>query len=159
MDARFINPVLNALVNILVTMAQMSPPKTGKPSLKKDKYALGVVTGVIDMAGKQATGSIAVSFSKPVALDLTKRMLRLEQNEIDDQTKDLVGEIANMVAGGAKAALEGDGFDFDMSLPRVFSGEQHQVIHNVTGPVIILPFTTNTGDFFVEVCFDQSRKK
>ena len=154
MDARFINPVLNSLINILVTMAQMTPPKTGKPTLKKDVLAPGVVTGIIDMVGKQATGSIAVSFSKPVALDLTKRMLRLEQDHVDAQVEDLVGEIANMVAGGAKSALEGDGYNFDMSLPRIVAGDQHQVEHKVTGPTIILPFNTDSGEFYVEICFE-----
>jgi len=152
LDARFINPVLVSIINILGTMANMQA-KPGKPSLKSDNKPLGIVTGVIDMVGKQATGSIAVSFSKPVVLDIGKRMLRTDFEEVDDQIQDLVGEIANMMAGGAKANLEKDGFDFDLSLPSVKSGNDHLVEHSIKGPVIVLPFTTDKGSFFVEICF------
>jgi len=152
LDARFINPVLLSILNVLKTMANIQPSQ-GKPSLKTDDKALGAVTGVIDMNGKQATGSIAISFSKPAVLDIGKRMLRTDFEKVDEQIEDLVGEIANMMAGGAKANLENDGFDFELSLPNVKSGDGHLVAHSVTGPTIVLPFTTESGDFFVEICF------
>ena len=43
MDVRFINPVLETLMNVLGTMAKMEP-KVGKPSLKQDQLAMGEVT-------------------------------------------------------------------------------------------------------------------
>lgn len=152
MDARFINPVLLSILNVLNTMANIQP-RQGKLSLKTDNNALGAVTGIIDMNGKQATGSIAISFSEPAALDIGKRMLHTEFEKVDDQIEDLVGEIANMMAGGAKANLENDGFDFELSLPNVKSGDGHLVEHSVNGPTIMLPFTTDSGDFFIEICF------
>lgn len=152
MDARYINPVLTALINVLTTMAQITP-KVGKPATKQGNIAPGVITGIIDLDGKQAKGSVAISFSKGVALDLTNRMLRMELKEIDDQVKDLVGEMANMVAGGAKRIMEEDGFDFNLTLPAVISGDNHEIIHKVDGPTIVLPFKVDSGEFFVEICF------
>ena len=128
-------------------------PTAGKPALKSDDHAQGVVTGIIDLKGKETSGSVAISFSKPVVLDIAKRMLRMETTEVNDMVKDLVGEIANMMAGGAKAILQDKGFDFDLTLPSVFAGEGHQVKHSVQGPIIVLPFNTDSGDFFVEMCF------
>jgi len=152
LDARFINPVLNSIVDILVTMAHMQPAP-GKPALKSGVQARGVVTGMIAMNSPQATGSIAISFSKPVIVEIVKKMLKMEIGEVDDMARDLVGEISNMMAGGAKARLEDGGFDFELSLPTVVAGESHAVTHAVEGPVIVLPFTTNSGEFFVELCF------
>jgi chemotaxis protein CheX len=152
MDVRFVNPVLDSITNVLSTMANMQP-KAGNPALKTDDRAHGVVTGIIDLKGEQATGSVAISFSKSVALDIAKRMLRMETEELNDMVKDLVGEIANMMAGGAKARLQDKGFDFDLTLPSVLAGEGHQVKHSVNGSTIILPFHTDSGDFFVEICF------
>lgn len=49
MEAKFINPVLHSMVNVLSTMAKLEP-KPEKPSLKKDDIALGEVTGIMSMA-------------------------------------------------------------------------------------------------------------
>ena len=142
------------MVNVLSTMAQMQP-KPGKPSLKQDDKALGVVTGVIAMEGPQAKGSLAISFPKPVILDIHRRMLHEEKTEVDDMVKDLTGELANMVLGGAKRTLEEQGFSFNLTLPTVQAGEGLPVAHPYKGSKILLPFTTDVGEFYVEICFEN----
>lgn len=151
MDAQFVNPVLKAVVNILQTMAQISP-EPGKPQVKTDQSARGIITGFIDLASKETHVSVAVTFSKDAILDIGSRMMHMELKEVDDIVKDLVGEMSNMVAGGAKANLEEAGYDFDLTLPTVKIGEQHLVEHSVEGTTIIMPFATGAGEFFVEVC-------
>lgn len=152
MDVKYINPALDSIVNVLTTMAGITPV-IGKPSIKKNQNAPGIITGLIDLKGKETTGSLAISFSKPVALELAKNMLRIETDVIDDMIEDLVGEMANMMAGGAKAIFEQQGYDFNLTLPTVLAGENHQVKHSVEGTTILLPFSTNAGEFYVEACF------
>jgi chemotaxis protein CheX len=153
MDARFINPVLHSIVDVLTTMAQMQPAAE-TPYLKQDAQALGVVSGIIDMRAPDIHGSIAISFSKPVALEITRRMLQTEPQEIDDEIRDLVGEITNMMTGGAKAKLQENGYEFDLATPRVVSGESYEINHEIEGAATIaLPFKTEAGEFFVEICF------
>lgn len=154
MNARFIDPIKNALVSVLTMMAQLEPV-VGKPKDKTDNLAPGAVTGIINLEGKQTTGSVAISFSKEVALDLTNRMLRMELTEIDDQVKDMVGEMANMVAGGAKREMEEDGFDFKLTLPTVLSGVGHEINHRINGPKVIVPFQVDSGKFYIEICFHK----
>lgn len=154
MNVNHINPALTSIVNVLTTMASITPT-IGKPSIKKDENALGVVTGLIDLVGKDATGSLAISFSKPVALEIAHNMLQLETDVVDDMVKDLVGEIANMMAGGAKAIYKEQGNDFELTLPTVLAGENHQVKHSFKGTTILLPFTTKAGNFYVEACFSK----
>jgi len=151
MDVRFVNPVLDSIVNVLSTMASMTP-EPGQLSLKQGSQALGVVTGIIDFKGSQAHVSTAISFSKPVVLEITERMLRTRPDDVNDIVEDLVGEISNMMAGGAKGKLEQEGYDFDLTLPSVITGENHEVQHRATGTIILLPFKTEVGEFFVEVC-------
>lgn len=151
LDAKFINPVLTSIVNILETMANMKA-QPGKPSLKSDNNSLGEVSGIIDMNGQQVKGSIAISFSKPVVLDIAKRMLREEFHEIDNEVQDLVGEITNMMVGGAKAKLADEGFNFELSTPKIFAQPNHQIKHSTEGPIILLPFRCDNGEFFVEIC-------
>lgn len=154
MDVKHINPALSSIVNILTTMASITPT-IGKPSIKKDNISLGVVTGIIDLVGKDANGSLSISFSKPVALELANNMLRLETDVVDEMVEDLVGEMANMVAGGAKAIYDEQGTDFELTLPKVLTGENHSIKHSFIGTTILLPFTTNAGEFYVEACFGE----
>ncbi len=154
MDVNNINPALSSIVNVLTTMAGITPT-IGKPSIKKDERALGVVTGLIDLVGKDTTGSLAISFSKPVALEIAHNMLRIETDVVDDMIQDLVGEIANMVAGGAKAIYDKQGINFELTLPTVLTGENHQIIHSFKGTTILLPFSTSAGDFYIEACFSK----
>jgi len=151
MDAKFINPVLTAVVNILQTMAKITP-QPGKPEVKSDDASRGVISGFIDLAGSDTRVSVAVTFTREAILDIGSRMMNMELKEVDDIIKDLVGEMANMIAGGAKANLQEAGFDFDLTLPSVVVGEGHQVKHSVDGVTLLMPFTIEAGEFYVEVC-------
>lgn len=154
MDVRFINPVIDAMLNVLSTMAQLEP-RPGQPSLKQDNLALGPVSSVMDMTGDKANGSIAITFSKPVIQDIAKRMLGEDIEEINDTAENLTGEIANMVIGGAKNTLSQQGYDFDMSTPSIISGTGSVIDHKHGNQTILLPFVAESGNFYIELCFDS----
>lgn len=147
-----INPVQESVVNILSTMANLLP-ETEEPTLKHGEFDSGDVTGIIDLVSKQKTGSIAISFTKPVVAEIAKRMLGMDDDVPDNELQDLVGEITNMMAGGAKGLLYDQGFEFDMAIPRVVVDSMQEIKHKVQGPIIVLPFNTDSGKFFVELCF------
>ncbi len=156
MDNKFINPFSESLVNILATMAMLKV-KPGSPAIKTDETAHGDVTGLIGMTGEQAKGSFAVTFTEPVILEITRRMLGEEVNVIDDTVTDMVGEITNMVTGGAKKFLSEKGYRFDMAIPAVIAGPNHLIRHTSGQPVIIVTFSTDAGEFFIETCFEELR--
>ncbi|NLW05002.1 MAG: chemotaxis protein CheX, partial [Pseudomonadaceae bacterium] len=140
--------------NVLRTMCNLQP-QVGKPILKEDNIARGVVTGFIDLMGEKTAGSMAISFSEPVAIDLVERMLGERPTKINSTVEDLVGEITNMVSGGAKKILSEEGYNFYLSQPVTFVGEGHKILHSVYGPKILIPFHVESGDFVVEVCFRE----
>ncbi len=154
MNVEFINPFLESIVNVLSTMAQTKPtPK--KAFIKNGNMAMGDVTGLIEMSSEKAKGSLAVTFTAPAILHVASQMLGEEVKNMDDDIADTVGEITNMVTGGAKKLLSEKGFAFNMAIPSMFSGDKHMVSHLVVGPVLVIPFTIDAGDFFIEVCFEQ----
>ncbi len=153
MKADFINPFLESILDVLSTMAQIDA-KPGRPIIKGDDVACGDVTGIIGMAGEKTKGSLAVSFTAPAICDIANRMLGEDVSEINETVTDLVGEITNMVTGGAKRILGERGYDFGMATPVVVSGKGHVITHKTKGPRILLPFSTEAGEFFVEICFD-----
>ena len=152
MNELLINPVQESVVNILSMMADLLP-RTEEPTIKSGEFDSGDVTGIIDLISEKKKGSIAISFSKPVAIEIARRMLGVENEVSDDEIIDLVGEITNMMAGGAKAKLHEHGYDFDMTIPRVIVDLDNVLGQRAQGPTIILPFATETGKFYVELCF------
>jgi len=153
MNVDYINPVLDGIVNVMSTMANVQP-KPGRPILKSDSTAKGDVTGLMSMVGSNTKGSIAITFSKPSILEIYFNMLGDTKDTIDEEILNLVGEITNMVTGKAKALLEEKGYDIGMSLPTVISGKDHTIDHQSSGQKVLLPFTLSSGQFYVELCFE-----
>lgn len=154
MNVEFINPFISSLLNVLSTMAQtdLAP---GKPKIKKTEVAVGDVSGLIGMVGPQTKGSLSITFDDKLAMTVMERMLGEKPEQINEEVTDMVGEITNMVAGGAKNLLGDKGYEFDMATPVVVSGKDHTITHKCEGPKIIMPFTSEFGSAYIEVCFDK----
>lgn len=148
-DVDFINPFLEAVVDVLTTMAQVIPAP-GKPFLKESTYARGEVTGIVAVTG-HAAGSIALTFPVDCAKVVVANMLGEEIQDVQE-IKDGVGELTNMISGQARKGLATKGMKFHAGIPQVMAGKGHPVRHLVDGPVIAIPFSTPYGDITVEVC-------
>ncbi|MBF0565693.1 MAG: chemotaxis protein CheX [Nitrospirae bacterium] len=153
MNAEIVNPFLVSLVNVLSTMAK-TEAKPGKPTLKQGEKAQGDVTGVIGLSSAKTKGSLAITFKESAILQIASQMLGEEFGKIDDSISDVVGEITNMVMGGAKKLLSEKGYKFDMAIPSVIVGKDHTITHKTKGPVVLVSFETVAGNLFVEVCFE-----
>ncbi|WDE04619.1 chemotaxis protein CheX [Thalassomonas viridans] len=154
MNVEFINPFLASMLNVMSTMAQMELAPE-KPKLKKDEVAMGDVSGLIGMVSEQAKGSLSITFEGPLAIATMKNMVGEGPDEINEEITDLVGEITNMVTGGAKRMLSEKGFEFDMATPMVVSGKDHTIHHKAEGPVVIIPLNSSHGKAFIEFSFDK----
>jgi len=150
MDVRVINPFLNGTVSVLKTMAFVDP-KAGKPFLKQDSIARGDVSGIIGLTGS-ARGSLALSFTEGAILKIVSNMLGEEIKSLNNDIKDAVGEITNMVSGAARKELETMGYNITAAIPTVVAGKDHSISHVLGGPSIIIPFETPHGSFVVDIC-------
>jgi len=150
LKAELINPFLNATKNVIETMAQ-TRIKAGKPYLKDDKLAFGEVTGVIGMSSETTSGTMIVSFSAPAILKIVANMLMEPlRPAIDDEVVDAVGEITNMICGGAKAELAKINHNFDLATPTMLVGKGVEIPYYSSTPTIVIPFATEEGGFVVE---------
>jgi chemotaxis protein CheX len=154
MNVEYVNPFLSSLVNVLSTMANTTIVP-GQPRIKKDEVARGDVSGLIGMIGPQTKGSFSVSFEESLALEIMNRMLGEKPKTINEEVTDLVGEITNMVTGGAKRILGEKGYEFSMATPVVVSGKGHTITHKCDGPKILMPFDSEFGKVHIEVSFDN----
>jgi chemotaxis protein CheX len=151
MKAEFINPFLESTVNVLKTMAFVEPVP-GKPYLKTGGGSTGDVSGIVGITG-DAEGSLCITFSRGCILFIISQMFGEEQKEINDEVKDAVGELTNVISGDSRRRLEEVGHHFLGAVPSVISGQGHEVKHITKGPILSIPFGTPGGNFTVEVCF------
>lgn len=158
MNVEFINPFINATTNALNTMAN-SFPERGMPFVcqqDEDVEAMDI-SAVIGLTG-DAEGWVAISFQKQVAIELASNMVGEKRIFIDANVRDAVGEIVNMIAGGAKGELSQKGFTFKLAIPTVIVGDHHMLSRVKEIPFIVVPFETEKGKFNITVCLKHNKQ-
>ncbi|MBF7074127.1 chemotaxis protein CheX [Glaciecola sp. MH2013] len=153
MKVEFVNPFIISLKNVIKTMATIELD-VEKPKRKTNDISYGDVSGIIGMVGPQVKGSMAITFDKDLAFNIMKNMLGDAASTIDEEVRDMVGEMTNMICGGAKTALFDQGYEFEMAVPVIVSGANHSIQHKVNGPKIILTFSSDYGSAYLEICFE-----
>ncbi len=153
MNVEFINPFIKATMNVLETMA-FGKPRVGKPYLKEGDNAIGDVSGMLelDANGSGVKGSLAVTFTEKAILKIISNMLGEEHDHINDEVRDAVGEITNMISGQARKELSEKGHSFEASIPKAVAGRGHTIKH-IKDSSIVIPFEIDEGSFVVDVCF------
>jgi chemotaxis protein CheX len=147
MKVEYINPFVVSTRSVFATMLGWEI-RRGAPFVKDSFQPHHDVSGVIGLSGK-AKGTIVLSLDRDVALAATEAMLGEHPEEIGEEVVDAVGELANMIAGGAKAKLEQ--FALRVSLPSVITGKSHCVQFPSRATQIAIPFQSEAGPLMVEV--------
>ncbi len=156
MKADLLRPFVDAATAVLETMA-FTPAHAGQPYVKKDSLAKGDVTGVVGLTG-EACGTVSVSFTEGSILPIVSNMLGETIEEMNDEIRDAVGEIANMISGQSRKILEEDGRLVDAAIPTVIMGKNHSIGHMRRQSVTAIPFATDHGEFTIELCFEDAPK-
>lgn len=156
MDVRYINPFINSLLNTVEMMMGMNP-EAKPPYVKGDSLTQGDITGVIGFAEKNVTGSVALSFPEETALKLYSVLTGENVFRITKDVEDSVGELANIVAGGAKTELSKEGLTFHISIPSVIVGKNHTISNKVETPIVVIPFKVEDLHFHMEVSMKVSK--
>lgn len=155
MNVDHINPFVNATVNVVTTMAFVQVTAEA-PYLSRSNQTSGSVTGVIGLAGPNVIGSVIISFTTEAILEIISGMLGEQFKEITAEVEDAVGEITNMIVGGAKRVLFDKGFKFNLALPTIITGDKISLTLKTKGPRIVLPFRLTSGALFtVEACIES----
>lgn len=160
-DTQFIQPFINATLNVLETMA-FTKAHSEPAYLKNEKTAKGDVSGVIGLTG-DSSGSLSVSFPEKSILAIVSNMFGEELTEVDEEIKDAVGEITNMISGQARQELEDMGMSLESAIPTVISGRDHTIKHITSYPILAITFVLDEGEFpagngqefTIEVCLEE----
>jgi chemotaxis protein CheX len=151
MDAKLINPFLTATVHVLKTMARIDA-RPGKPFLKKDNQVIGDVSSIIGITGA-ARGSMALVFTEKCIKGIASNLFGEVFTQLNDEVRDAVGELTNMICGDARRRLSEEGLSLHAGIPTIVAGKSHSIMHVADGPRLAVPFETAHGSFMVEVAF------
>lgn len=138
-------------------MAAGVKAEVGKASLKKDKVTWGDVTGIIGLAGYQANGNMIISFDEKAIILIVNAMLGESYTKINDEIVDAVGELTNMISGGAKRTFNEVGYFFEMATPLTVVGKNLEIKQLTNDPVITVPFVCGEGAFVLEASLSNDR--
>jgi len=92
---------------------------------------------------------VVLSLPTDTALQAASKFAGVDLAQDHPDFSDALGELANMVAGQAKAQFEG--FNVSISLPSVIIGKEHVVSQSRHRPRLSIPCDSQLGKFWVEV--------
>ncbi len=115
------------------TFSQMvfMPVTVGAASDKSEGAPTGHISGTVGLSGTQdgleLRAKLSLIFPEAIAKRVFRSMMMMELDTPVEMSelRDVVGELANMTAGGAKTRLSEDGFKLLLSLPNVAIGADH----------------------------------
>lgn len=151
LDVTYINPFVEGTVDTIKQMAGLTCERSGL-NLRTDATSRGDITGSMGLSGV-AEGFVAVVFRESLARKIVCSMLQISKGEeTEDDIRDGVGELMNMIAGAAKADLINSEHSFQLSLPTVVVGGPHSVGQSRGTPVMVIEFKCAGESFDVMVC-------
>lgn len=155
MDVKYINPFIASVKHVFKTMLQ-TEIAVGKVYLKDKDAPYGDASALIGFSG-DAAGCVILCFPMKTASSAASTFAGAEMTPAHEDFADALGELANMVAGQAKAQF--DGLNIAISLPSVVVGKEHSVSKSKQQPTIVLPCDSALGRFAVEVSMATDRNQ
>jgi len=153
MDDGYITPFVRSIQNVFSTMLQL-PVTVQEARVKQDTTPTHDVSGIIGMSGDMV-GTVVLSFQKESAESIVALFCGEALECGSPDFADAVGELVNMVSGGAKAQFA-ETSDVSISCPSVVVGRDHGVALPSDVPCIVIPCVTDCGEFVIEVAIREA---
>ncbi len=152
LDVDFINPFIDTSVKTLNALCGVNDIQADKPMLLEDQKLDIDISGTLAITSPYFRGSIAISFNDKIYQSILWRMMEecVEDVTIDNQSS--IAEIINIIFGQTKAVLNQRGYSLDRAIPSVVRGREHTALNHDNIPVLIVPFHSDLGDFWIQIC-------
>ncbi len=160
-EMEYLTPFIESTKQVFSTMGSMTTNYKGV-YFKNDYNLLGDVSGIIGLSGN-AEGMVVITFYWDLAQKIISSIMGVEEEEISPELiNDGVGELINMISGAAKRYLSESPYLFQLSLPTVFVGWQHEIGHPEKASVAVLMFDIEEKSFAIQVSLtakDQQNRR
>jgi len=121
LEGDFVRSIKESTTEFFSTML-MTDVKADEPFIKDEKNIFTDLISSVHFFGEKYMGKVAVFTDGATACNLAGAMLGMEVSEVDEDVKDGMGEIVNMIAGGAKVKLESTMGELHLLTPWVITG-------------------------------------
>ena len=152
MDSTYIMAYVSSVQNVFETMLRLSV-QVGAPSVKPTPRPSHDVSGIISMSG-DVEGTVVLSFPTAAAERVVSLFTGAELSHTHEDFADAIGELVNMVSGGAKAKFPGK--TVSIGCPSIVIGGDHVIFNRKDFTSILIPCTCDCGEFAVEVSIKQA---
>ena len=151
-DVDFINPFIDSSMQTLNGLCKVNNIKAEKPYLLGNEKLEIDISGTFAISSPYFKGSIAISFDDDVYRDIISKMLEENIGEIDLDNQDGAAEIINIIFGQTKAVLNQRGYKLNRAIPSVMRGRGHKIYQDTRIPVLLVPFRSDLGKFWIQIC-------
>jgi chemotaxis protein CheX len=153
LDPKLIVPLINSIRAVFSTMVKLEVT-IQRPHVKTSPAPSYDVSGIIGLSG-DLIGSIVVSFQMEAAVRIASLFAGTALAADSPDFADAVGELANMIAGGAKKAFGGMA---NITVPNVIIGDGHTIARLSDVPCLVIPCQTRVGSLAAEVSLKKVQK-
>ncbi len=147
MDMDYINCFITSTSKVFETMLNL-PVEVGTPGMKEPGKPAHDVSAIIGLSGDM-DGSVVLSFPVASAQRIVSLFTGASLEPSHPDFADGIGELVNMIAGGAKALFKGR--KASMSCPSVVIGSDHLILGCKDVACVVVPCMCDCGDFAVQI--------
>lgn len=151
-NVEFFKPFVDGTTKTIEVQCSM-PVKCGKPFyLDQASQPDANIAGVIGFSGSDVSGSIAICFPEKIFLAIMGNMLGEEFTEMNPELRDGAAELLNIIYGQAKIVLNEKGYEIEMAIPTVVTGEKiSAAIVSGSSKTVVIPFEFELGEFTIQI--------
>lgn len=147
MDPHYIKCFVQSIQNVFSTMLQL-PVTVKEPSVKGQGSPSHDISGIIGLSG-EVVGTVVLAFPTDTAERVVSLFCGQQLVSGTPDFADAIGELVNMVSGGAKALFKDR--RCSISCPSVVMGGNHVVTVPSDTVTVLIPCVTDCGSMTLEV--------
>ena len=151
MKVEHINLFLKATTSVFDTMLSCQPKRL-EARLGDAAGSDQGITAKIEFAGP-ARGSLALTMPDKTGITAANRLLGGLRTSLNDEAKDVIIELVNMIAVNAKSTFSGDP-PLELGKPSIVRGESCGPRATTRAPSIEIPYASEVGRFNLRVTFE-----
>ncbi len=148
MRVEYINPFVESAFNVLKEVLGTELTR-GELYLKSTSQSILGVTTIVGLTG-DVEGRVLFDMAPETALAIASAMNGEELKTFDDLAKATISELANMITAQAVTKLHDLGFDFDITPPALFTGDNMEV-SDTEVEALIVPVEMPLGKIEINV--------
>ncbi len=154
MDVKFLNPFIQAAVEVLKTEVDADAVRK-EVTMHKSSLTSDDITVLINLVG-DVYGVVMYGMSTVTCLNLVSKIMGQEFTEFNTLAQSGVAELGNVISGQATIRFSESGFKSNISTPTVLNGNGVE-ISTLDFPRVVVPLETQFGMVTVHLALREKK--